>query len=83
MGVRDEVHALVDALPESELPTVRDFLEARAREVNDPFIRFLNDAPFDDEPVTPEEEEAVAEAREDIRQGRTISLDELKRQLLS
>lgn len=83
MSVRDEVHRLVDALPESELPAIRQVLEARSREVGDSFLRFLNEAPIDDEPTTPEEEQAVAEAREDVRRGRTIPFEEVKRQLLS
>ncbi len=32
------------------------------------------------EPATPEEEAAVAEARADVAAGRTVSLDEIKRE---
>jgi len=83
MAVRDEVHALVDALPESELPAVRRYLKSVATVPKDPLIRFFQDAPDEDEPISPEEERAVAEGREDIRLGRTVSMEEAKRILRS
>jgi len=38
-------------------------------------------APEDDEQETDEERAAVAEAREDLKEGRVVSLDEAKREL--
>jgi hypothetical protein len=38
-------------------------------------------APIDDEPYTDEEREAVRKAREDVRAGRVMSTDELRRRL--
>jgi predicted transcriptional regulator len=38
-------------------------------------------APYDDEPVTPEEEEAVREALEDVAAGRVQTLDEVMKEL--
>jgi len=41
----------------------------------------LLSAPIDDEPETPEEQAAVEEALRDIREGRTVSHEEVKRRL--
>ncbi|MGE0492134.1 MAG: hypothetical protein AB7S38_23170 [Vulcanimicrobiota bacterium] len=38
-------------------------------------------APFDDEPLTAEEEAAIEEALEDVRRGNILSLEELEREL--
>ena len=38
-------------------------------------------APIDDEPETPEEKAAAEEALRDIREGRTVSHEEVKRRL--
>ena len=47
----------------------------------DPLLRSLREAPMDDEPETPEEAAAVAEAREAIKRGEVISHEELRRRL--
>ncbi len=54
---RQELHALVDHVPASDLPTARKILRALA----DPVWRSILDAPLDDEPDT-EEERAEADA---------------------
>jgi predicted transcriptional regulator len=43
--------------------------------------RSLLAAPIDDEPETSEEKAAVEEALRDIREGRTVSHEEVKRRL--
>ena len=46
----------------------------------DPLVRFLDQAPVDDEPVTTEEEAALAEVEADRAAGvPTIPLDDVKR----
>jgi hypothetical protein len=47
----------------------------------DPALRSLMNAPEDDEPVTPEQEEAVREAIEDVAAGRLHSVEEVKQEL--
>lgn len=47
----------------------------------DPVARFFDDAPPDDEPVTAEEEAAIAEANAAIAAGDTIPLEEFLREL--
>lgn len=49
-----------------------------------PALKALESAPLDDEPVTEEEEQAVEEARGELRAGvPTIAHDEVKRRWLS
>ena len=42
----------------------------------------LRDAPADDEPLTAEDEAALAEAERDVAQGRVVPHDEARRRLL-
>jgi hypothetical protein len=55
--------------------------DAKEDEGLSPIERALKYAPVDDEPLTDEEEEALAEAKEDIRQGRTTSHEDLMRKI--
>ena len=82
MSARDEVRRLVDALPESELPTARRLLEALHLLGRDPRHLALDLAPWDDEPTTPEEEAGVAVAYEELARGEVVSAEEAKRRLL-
>ena len=81
MQTRDRIHRLLDDLPEAELSAVEQFL-AQRRAAADPLLRALADAPTDDEPITPEEETAVAEAYADIAAGRVVSHEEVRQRLL-
>ncbi len=67
----------VEAFSEEEASDALRLLELR----RDPVVVAFRDAPIDDEPFTPEERAALAEADGDIAAGRTISLDELRRVL--
>ncbi len=83
MIAREELHELIDRLPDSELPSVRrQLLEHIAEATNDPVLRAFLDAPLDDEPETEEEREAVARAKEDLAAGRVVSQAEARRRLL-
>ncbi|HZU25015.1 MAG TPA: hypothetical protein VFA04_05810 [Bryobacteraceae bacterium] len=64
MTARENVHRIVDALPEDSLADVLDYLE---------------DLQNSDEPLSEETQAAIAEGLEEIRNGRTITLDEYKR----
>lgn len=77
MTVKDRLHQMVDSMSEEEA-------EATLRRINlqraDPLVRFFDAAPVDDEPVSADEEAAVAEADADRAQGvPTIPFDEIKR----
>jgi hypothetical protein len=64
MSVRENVHQLVDTLPDECLPDALDYLA---------------DLKDGDEPLNGPTKTAVEEGMEDIRRGRTISLDEYRR----
>ena len=81
MELKDRLHSLVDGLPESEVPAAERFLEYLRLAGTDPVLHTLLTAPEDDEPETPEEREAVAEARRDIASGNVFSLEEVRREL--
>ena len=64
MGVREDLHHLVDRLPESEQAVARRFLE---------FL--VERGGYDKEPLTKVEEVALAEGLRDIREGRVRPLE--------
>lgn len=82
MITREELHRLIDALPESEWQAARRFLEYLRDRGVDPLLRALADAPEDDEPVTPEEEAAIREAYQAIARGEVVPLEDVARRLL-
>ena len=63
MTVRENVHQIIDTLPEDRLADVLDYLAE------------LNDT----DELSPETQAAIDEGLDDIRNGRTISLDEYRR----
>ena len=78
-GTRQHAHELIDQLPEPQLTALVGLLES----IVDPVAAALRNAPVDDEPVTEEEERAVAEAREWLRKngGKGIPHADAMRQL--
>lgn len=81
MTTKAKLHQLVDELPGSELDAAARFL-AYLRDMADPFERMLNEAPEDDEPTTPEEDQTADEAWEEYRRGEYISAEQAKHELL-
>ena len=57
---KEHAHELIDRLPPAQLSAVVGLLEA----ILDPISRAISNAPIDDEPVTPEEAQALDQARE-------------------
>lgn len=80
MATKQQLHELVDQLPESELITAARLLEA-LRDTADPFLRALAMAPLDDETETGEEAAAAVAARDALRRGDVVSDEELVREL--
>jgi hypothetical protein len=72
MTGRTELYALIDALPEDALPAVARYLEAVC-------AGCPADNPYDDEPLSPEEEAMLAESRADIARGDVVSHEEVLR----
>lgn len=66
MTVRDELHSIVDELPEEKLLELRQF-------VND-----LKAGTESDETVDAESLAAILEGLEDIKAGRTVSWEQVK-----
>jgi predicted transcriptional regulator len=64
MTVRDNAHQLVDALAEERLAEALDYLAE------------LQDG---EEPLSSETEAAIEEGLDDLRHGRTITLEEYRR----
>ena len=48
MTIKEDLHRLVDELPKKELPVAKRYLEY-LRNMGDPFLRTLMEAPEDDE----------------------------------
>lgn len=82
MTIKEELHRLVDELPKNEFHSAKRFLEY-LRNMGDPVLRALMEAPYDDEPTTPEEDKVAEEAWQEYLRGEAISADEAKRELLS
>lgn len=78
---REDLHRIIDEIPEGELAGVHRYLRYVRDVGQDPVRRALDNAPLDDEPETEEEKMAVEEAKADFKAGRTMSTDELKREL--
>ena len=76
---RGSLHALVDALPDSDLSDVHRLLVMFTEA--DPALRTALLAPYDDEPFTDEDRAAVEEAEAGYRRGEWVTHDEMKRQL--
>lgn len=89
MSVHEELLKLIEALPESEIPVVKSFVEfvlsrtasKDSKAFLDPVLHALETAPEDDEPLTEEDLKAIAEGEEDIRQGRVTPWEDVKRDL--
>ena len=64
MTVRENVHQLIDALPDERLADVRDYIA---------------DLQDEDATLGPETAAAIQEGLDDIRNGRTISLADYRR----
>ena len=80
MVARTELHHLVDGLPESEIAVAKRFL-AYLRDVQDPVLRALLEAPEDDEPTTPEEDEGAEEAWQQYLRGEARPWEEVRAEL--
>ncbi len=74
---RDELYRLIDDLPEDELPTAKRFLQFLHGIGGDPLVRALVEAPWDDEPETPDELTAVQLARGEMARGEVVTDAEL------
>lgn len=70
---KEHAHQLIDRLPQTQVEAVVRLLEAML----DPVSRAIANAPIDDEPITPEEEKALDEAREWFKHNPGIPFEEV------
>ena len=84
MVTREQLYRLVDELPEDELATAARILEGlQGHSEQDPMLKLLDEAPEDDEPLTPEDIAAIEEGKAAFRRGDYWTPQEAKRELLS
>ena len=81
MVTKEDVHRLVEQIKEDDLPAAALYLRL-LRNQGDPLLTALANAPEDDEPETPEEAAAVAEAKAEIARGEFEYLDDIRDELL-
>ena len=76
---RRHAHELIDRLPETQVSAAVGFLES----IVDPDKATLQNAPFDDEPETDAERQAVAQARTCLKKngGKGVPHNEAMRRL--
>lgn len=80
----EAIKNFIDELPDRELHAIKRYLQFRSfigDLPGDPFAQALAGVPDDDEPLTAEDLAAIAESDEDLAAGRTISMEDLKRDL--
>lgn len=79
MTTRQQLHELIDDLPESEIGPVAELIVSRG---DDPVLRAFEEAPLDDEPWTEDDEAAIAEVQADRAAGMPdIPLEQVMRDL--
>ncbi len=74
---KQHAHRLLDQLDPSQLDAVVRLLEV----MTDPETASIRNAPTDDEPVTEEEERAVAASKEWFKSNRGIPMEEVAAEL--
>lgn len=77
---KQRLHDLVDQLSEDQLEPAERYLSSLCNG-DDPVIRAIRSAPIDDEPVTDEDRQAIAEGYQDIAAGRVFSNEQIRHML--
>jgi hypothetical protein len=78
MASKDELHHLIDKLPEGEVQAAQRFLEYLC---DDPLIRMLREAPEDDEPTTAEDDQAAEEGWRAYKAGKGRPWEDVRGEL--
>ena len=77
MTAKEKLRARIDDLSEQEAEATLDFIASRGQS----FADWLDARPEDDEPMSAEDQSALAESDADIAAGRTIAYQQLKQDL--
>lgn len=80
MKSKQDLHRLVDELPDSEVEAARRFIEY-LRDTSDPVLKKLLEAPFDNEEVTDDDLDALKEAFKDVKEKRLVSSETIRNEL--
>jgi hypothetical protein len=75
---RAELHEILDALPEADLPAAEEALRKLSEAA---VLQALDQAPLDDEPDDDDYDGQLTVARRDAAKGRGVTTDELRRRL--
>ncbi len=73
---KQDLHQLIDEIPEQEHQAAAKYLQRLRDLVNDPIYKAFMNAPLDDEPVTPEERRLIDEAKAEVARGEVLSWEE-------
>lgn len=79
MTAKEQLRHRVDRLSEDEAVEALRLIAAHLD--GDPVLELFHNAPLDDEPVSAEEDAAVAEARAEFERGETVTLEQARREL--
>ncbi len=75
---RKYLHEIIDHTPEKDLEELKKIVvDFKVRQ----FQKYLDSIPYDDEPVTEEELRDIEIGLKEIELGKTISLEEIKKEL--
>jgi hypothetical protein len=80
VNAKEKSRETVEDLSEAEAAAALDYIARHRNGERDALGELLNSAPLDDEPTTPEEEEGLREAREQVARGEVISTEEIRRE---
>ena len=80
MKSKEELHRLIDELPDSETNAAGRYLE-HLRDLTDPFVRALVEASEDDEATGPGEDEGADEAWQEYLNGEARPWEEVRKDL--
>jgi hypothetical protein len=78
---KEELHRLLDSLPEADVHAARRFLEFLRAANDDPFLRALREAPEDDEPASLAEDQSAQEGWEEYRRGKARDWEAVRAEL--
>ena len=79
MSAKEELHILVDRLPEAETSAARRYLEYLLVMAEHPAMRATLDAPPDEDELSEQGKRAIDEGLEDLAQGRIVPDDDARR----
>lgn len=87
---KGKVLELISNLSDKEIGKVETFVKfilfekkaKKTKEEDDKFLQYFLNAPEDDEPLTDDDIKALEEADEDIKKGRVISHEAVRKEIL-